>query len=203
MMGFRLGILLAGILLGGIPTGTASAGSDEHGDASKIKILKNLAGCFGVSYRFVENGVHDKDLKGDLFEEIVLEEKNGVYAFQHWGIFKGARIRHWREEWRKEPDGRYTQRVIGPFEDFRYECTAPFVFNQWHCAVTGAPKPNRDRERTDYEVLDRTNTLQITPPGWVHAERNVKRARGGTAVANEVGWNEYRRVEASRCEERS
>jgi hypothetical protein len=30
--------------------------------------LRHLAGCFEVSYRFVEDGVHDQDIRGDLLE---------------------------------------------------------------------------------------------------------------------------------------
>jgi hypothetical protein len=162
-------------------------------------VLQHLAGCFEVSYRFVEDGVHDKDIRGDLFEEITLEAQDGVYAFQHYGIFKGRRIKHWREEWRRNPDGSFMQAVIGPFENLRYTCTAHFQFHQWRCATRGAPKPQRDRERADYQTLDRENTLQITPQGWVQAENNVKRTATGVAVANELGWNEYRRVDEVRC----
>jgi hypothetical protein len=161
--------------------------------------LRHLAGCFEVSYRFVEDGVHDQDIRGDLLEEITLEERDGVYAFQHYGISQGRRLKHWREEWRRHPDGSFTQTVIGPYGDPRYTCTAPFRFHQWRCATPGAPKPLRDRERTDYQTLDRENTLQITPKGWVQAENNVKRAAAGAAVANELGWNEYRRVDEGRC----
>jgi hypothetical protein len=161
--------------------------------------LQHLAGCFEVSYRFVEDGVHDKDIRGELFEEITMEERDGVYALQHSGIFKGRRMKHWREEWRRHPDGSFTQAVIGPFEDLRYTCTAQFQFNQWRCTTHGAPKPQRDRERGDYQTLDRENTLQITSQAWVQAENNVKRTAMGVAVANELGWNEYRRVDEGRC----
>ena len=103
------------------------------------------------------------------------------------------------EEWQRHPDDSFTQTVIGPFENLRYTCTARFQFHQWRCTTPGAPKPQRDRERTDYQTLDRENTLQITPKGWVQAENNVKRTAAGGAVANELGWNEYRRVDEGRC----
>jgi hypothetical protein len=171
----------------------------SEGQAEPPEPLTYLAGCFEVTYRFIEDGVQDKDIRGDLFEEITRENREGAWAFQHYGVFRGQRIKHWREEWRRGPDGSFTQTVIGPFENVRYECTAPFQFNQWRCATRGAPKPQRDRERTDYVTLDRENTLQITPKGWVQAENNVKRSAAGAAIANEVGWNEYRRVDEARC----
>jgi hypothetical protein len=191
MTGLR-GLIAAATILRGF-LGVADA-------AEAPEPLKHLAGCFEVTYRFVEDGVHDKEIKGDIFEEITVAAVDGGWAFQHWGVFKGQRIKHWREQWRREGDGSFTQTVIGPFEDPRYACTAPFRVNQWQCAVRGAPKPQRDRARTDYVTLDRENVLQITPRGWVQSERNVKRDAGGAAVAHEVGWNEYRRVDGKKCE---
>jgi hypothetical protein len=186
-------VVLTACLVAVLPSHRGAAAAEPHG------VLQHLVGCFEVSYRFVEDGVHDKDIRGDLLEEITLEAQDGGYAFQHYGIVKGRRLKHWREEWRHHPDNSFTQTVIGPSEDPRYTCTAPFQFNQWRCATPGAPKPQRDRERTDYQTLDRENTLQITPKGWVQAENNVKRTATGVAVANELGWNEYRRVDEGHC----
>ena len=190
----RLTLVVPMALLVAVLASQRGAAEDES-----PSVLKHLVGCFEVSYRFVEDGVHDKDIRGNLFEEITIEEKDGVYAFQHYGIFKGRRIKHWREEWQRNPDGSFTQAVIGPFENPRYTCTAHFQFNQWRCTTRGAPKPQRDRERTDYQTLDRENTLQITSKGWVQAENNIKRTATGVAVSNELGWNEYRRVEDVSC----
>jgi hypothetical protein len=61
-------------------------------------VLRHLAGCFEVRYRFVEDGVHDQDMRGDLLKEITLEAQDGVYVFQPYGIVKGRRLKHWREE---------------------------------------------------------------------------------------------------------
>jgi hypothetical protein len=33
----------------------------------------------------------------------------------------------------------------------------------------------------------------------VQSENNVKRDGSGTPVANELGWNEYRRVDDAKC----
>jgi hypothetical protein len=119
----------------------ALAGHPGAAAAEPPDPLRHLAGCFEVSYRFVEDGVHDQDIRGDLLEEITLEERDGVYAFQHYGISQGRRLKHWREEWRRHPDGSFTQIVIGPYGDPRYTCTAPFRFHQWRCATPGAPNP--------------------------------------------------------------
>ena len=72
--------------------------------------------------------------------------------------------------------------------------------NQWRCAVKGAPKPRRDRDRSDYVKLDRENTLQVNGKHWVQSENNTKIDQEGKAVANELGWNEYQRVDESNCQ---
>jgi hypothetical protein len=81
----------------------------------------------------------------------------------------------------------------------RYHCSARFLQNSWHCAVAGTPQPRRDTGRTDYTVLDRDSTVQITGDGWVQSERNGKRDDTGRLVATELGWNAYTRVGDERC----
>ncbi|MEO5969598.1 MAG: DUF6607 family protein, partial [Bdellovibrionia bacterium] len=126
--------------------------------------------------------------------------KDSPGSLQHIGIAGGQAFKHWREEWSQLSNGDWNQKVVGPFEDFRYECAAPIVANQWRCAVKAAPKPRRDKDRTDYVKLDRENTLQVTPKGWVQSENNTKLDKEGKAVSNELGWNEYRRVDESNCQ---
>jgi hypothetical protein len=67
---------------------------------------------------------------GGISSKGSLDAHDGVYAFQHYGIVKGRRLKHWREEWQRHPDGSFTQTVVGPSEHPRYTCTAPFQFNQ-------------------------------------------------------------------------
>lgn len=165
------------------------------------EVIKNLAGCFEVTYRFVEDGTErDLEIRGAL-ESITLEERGETLVFQHYGIMEGQTFKHLSEEWTPQGDGRWTQKVYGPSGAFRYECTAPFEFNQWKCAASRAPKPQRDknRNRIDYATLDRSNTVQITPAVWVQSEVNIKRDANKVAIANEVGWVEYKKVDAARC----
>ena len=162
-------------------------------------ILKSLSGCFEVSYRYVEDGPHDLELKGNLYEWITFQQDQGTLKFQHHGVSDGQIFKHWREEWRETSSGMWSQKVIGPFEDFRYECEAAFNFRQWRCVTLKSPKPLRDSKRTDYQYLDRENTLQITPNGWIQAENNTKKSADGKPITNELGWNEYRRIDDAKC----
>lgn len=169
-------------------------------------VIKNLSGCFKVTYRFVEDGA--RDTRFDLwqgeeyFEWISLKETNSSLRLQHYGIAATHAMKHWLEEWSETPDHSWTQKVFNPSgTELRYECTAPLHFNQWRCRADHAAKPFiRDRERTDYETLERENTLQITPKGWIQVEVNNKVDKDGVTVSNEVGWNEYLRVDETKCD---
>ena len=158
--------------------------------------IQNLQGCFRVSYRFVEDGKHDYDIK-DALEWITLREQSGGYVIQHYGLFGAEIIQHFNETWSLLRDGRWRQDV-GPS---RYTCVSELRMGQLHCSSAGAPKPIRDRGRDDYDVLNRVSTIQITPKGWVQSETNDKVTNAGQVVAAEVGWVEYRRsADDSRCE---
>ncbi len=161
--------------------------------------IKNLSGCFAVSYRFVEDGRYDKEITG-TFEEIQFEARaDGSFYLQHYGIMSGEKNKHFGEVWEAQADGQWRQTILSPGGTFRYTCNSPFVFNQYKCVVKDAPKPNRDRDREDYETLDRDMVLQITRAGWTQSENNIKRDANKKAISNELGWIEYRRVDAKNC----
>jgi hypothetical protein len=158
--------------------------------------IQNLQGCFRVSYRFVEDGKHDYEIK-DALEWITLKEQSGVYVIQHYGLYGSEIIAHFNETWSLLGDGRWRQDV-GPS---RYTCLSEVRMGQLHCSSPGAPKPTRDGRRIDYDLLNRISTIQITPKGWVQNEMNDKVTKGGKVVATEVGWVEYRRTaDDSPCE---
>jgi hypothetical protein len=162
--------------------------------------IDNLAGCFQVSYRFVEDGLNDTDIRGAYYEWIEASDIKGGVWFQHYGVEGTTATRHWGEGWTKQKSGAWKQTVLGPDGSLRYTCTAKLRFNQWRCTVYNAPKPVRDRNRTDYTTLDREITLQFTPVSWVQAQNDTKHDAKGVAVANEVGWNEYNRVDEVNCD---
>lgn len=162
--------------------------------------IKNLSGCFEATYRFVEDGTHDLEIVGAI-EEVQWEERaDGSYYLQHYGIFEGQKYKHFGEHWSPAANNEWKQIIYSPSGTLRYECTAPIVFNQYKCSVKDAPKPNRDINRHDYETLDREIVLQMTSAGWTQSENNIKRDAAKNFVSNELGWIEYRRVDAVKCQ---
>ena len=154
--------------------------------------IQNLQGCFQVSYRFVEDGIHDYEIKGAL-EWITVTQVPGRYVVTHYGLDGNTVTEHFKEHWTRLSDTRWRQQIGSP-EAPRYTCESDVRFGQLRCASPGAAKPIRDRKRTDYDLLNRVSTIQVTPAGWVQSEVNDKVTKDGKVVATEVGWIEYRRT---------
>ena len=185
--------LIAALSAGIVLSGPCAASELPSSPPSHIQ---NLQGCFRVSYRFVEDGTHDYEIK-DFLEWITLNQESGAYLIEHYGLFGGEVSEHFNETWSPLADGRWRQDV-GPS---RYTCISEIRMGQLHCSSPGAPKPIRDRRRNDYDLLNRVSTIQITPKGWVQNEMNDKVTKAGKVVATEVGWVEYRRTgDDSPCE---
>jgi hypothetical protein len=185
------------VLLAGGAVGSAQEGRRQ---------IEQLAGCFDVSYRFVEDGESDS-FPGEAIEarEWIGLERTDEHTFllQHL-LFAGPQpVPHWHEVWTWHPaEETWTQEVRGgaphPGSELRYRCTGSWVMNRWECHAGQSAKPLRDADR-DYEWLDRRNILLVTPDGWVHNQHNAKMRSGEEIVAHELGWNVYRRLEDRAC----
>ena len=178
--------------------------------------IKRLAGCHAVTYRFYENGEQDNfnekyGLATEIRELILLvEDEQDRVTLQHASINEeGKPVSHWHEVWSHGPEG-WTQAVYSrtpenPEKALRYQCTAKWSINQWHCAAGRATKPFRDSGapfgfmRRDYESLDRTNTILVTSKGWVQSESNKKIDSSGKLVGHELGFITYRKLNDEQC----
>ena len=184
----------------------------------EVEHIRNLAGCFEVTYEFVEDGVHDTlapdyDL-GPVTEWVGYRQSDdGTVVLPHVSVTESSRaVPHWHEIWRHDASsGEWTQTVRrgapgGERDALRYRCSAPWRMNRWQCHAGPAPKPFRDSgapfgfDRNDYELIDRENILLVTENGWVHNEHNRKITEDGEVVAYELGWITYRPIDSRQCE---
>jgi hypothetical protein len=161
--------------------------------------LKHMAGCFSVTFAFVEDGAHD-DLYKPVLERADLVSEAPLTLRRHL-IIEGEEQLHWSEVWTPvdEANRIWRQRVTGPYGDFRYECEGTWTLNQWRCLAPKSAKPRRDRNRP-YSHLDRENTLQLNGTRWVHAQNNRKVNADGSLYSVEAGWNVYERVDDRLCQ---
>lgn len=138
-------------------------------------------------------------------------------------------IKHWREDWSyqnntiykynkdyqwsrvqltpEKTKGTWTQKVFEVDDRPQYDGIATFNYFDgnilWQSKMD-APLPRREySKRSDYNVLNRFNRLYITDSGYLHEQDNKKIARhdnvNDTLIAEEKGYNIYKKVEDSKC----
>ncbi|MBB3192581.1 DUF6607 family protein [Halomonas cerina] len=208
----RIGVLVLGAAL----VASSAAWGAEDSESGR-RHIEHLAGCFEVTYRFAEDGVHDifseeYGLEEGLLEWLALETlSETAYRLTHMSVLENRVMPHFHEIWRYLPDEEgwqhevWSRSAANPAKELRYTCSASWVHNTWSCHAGKAEKPFRDSgapfgfDRTDYDYLDRDNTLLVTPEGWIHAQHNLKKRESGEVVAHELGWITYRRVDDQRC----
>ena len=163
--------------------------------------------------------------------ELVEDQQNKI-VMQHiliTGKTEDDIVKHWRQDWefentkfydfkkdltwnfetkpKNEVKGQWTQRVYQVDDSPRYEGSATWLHvdgRHFWTNTTDAPLPRREHTvRSDYNVLKRTNTHEITKEGWIHNQDNEKivRSENGKDVllAKEKGFDTYTKVDDSKC----
>jgi hypothetical protein len=186
----RLPVVLLGLCA--LPSPARSAAPTVPED------IRLQAGCFRVSYRFAEAGRPSEEAT-TVKEWIALEAKDqGAVTLTHIGLFGGQPTWHFQDVWSKRPDGSWRLEVMGR-NGPRYRCEGKFAGSRLHCKAPGAAKPLRDKDRTDYDKLDRGISLHVRPQLWAQQEYNDKVKNDGTLVSVEVGLVEYQRLDDKEC----
>jgi hypothetical protein len=162
---------------------------------------------------------------------ILVEESKNKIVLQHLlQINDTTIIKHWREDWTYEnpfllnynhsfnwtkvklndntSKGRWSQLVFEVDDAPRFMGSASWVYvdgKAYWQSNTDAPLPRREyTKRSDYNVLNRTNTYWLGNNGWMHEQDNKKIIRKDGAVDSllvmEKGYNIYKKVNDSKCE---
>ncbi|MFT3909846.1 MAG: hypothetical protein QM737_10505 [Ferruginibacter sp.] len=137
-------------------------------------------------------------------------------------------VKHWREDWTYENPviykyqgnkvwtksllnageikGKWTQSIWEVSDEPRYQGIAAWNTidgKTFWLNTTDAPLPRREYSvRSDYNVLRRTNKINITGNGYIHEQDNQKiiRANGiDKLLVEEKGINSYERISDSKC----
>lgn len=173
---------------------------------------------------------HERDETGGVAElALPIEVSDKKIVIQHLLVVgPNAVVKHWREEWTYENTeiwkykgdrvwvkesvpadqvkGKWTQTVWEVADEPRYQGFSQFVNLDgkviWQ-NTTDAPLPRREYSvRSDYNVLKRTNRLNITDSGYVHEQDNQKIVRANGAdklLVEEKGLNTYKRIDDKQC----
>ena len=196
--------------------------------------IKAQKGCFKVTFQYEEVEAHQDGYTlappktSSVIELVTVEEDQPTRIVLQHILVTPPRIKHWKQIWQfeqsefdeytgenqwtertlnaAERSGQWAQVVRGVADNPRYGCSAPWSLDEtpaWSCQ-TWAAKPRRDKDREDYNVLNRTNTHRIHAKGWVHEQRNTKiRVENNTVtpIVTEVGNNTYDRIDDAECAE--
>lgn len=173
---------------------------------------------------------HDREETGGTAElALPIESSDKKIVIQHLLIVgTNAIVKHWREEWSYENPviwkyqgdrtwvketvpveqvkGKWTQTVWEVADEPRYQGFSQFVNLDgkiiWQ-NTTDAPLPRREYSvRSDYNILKRTNRLNIADSGYLHEQDNQKIVRAnGTdkLLVEEKGLNSYERIPEKEC----
>lgn len=164
-------------------------------------------------------------------EWVVAEETSDKkWVLQHLLVVQDTIvIKHWREDWEYEKKdwwifdknatwkktaansndikGSWTQTVWEIDDAPRYQGSSKWMYNNgklfWENRAD-APLPRREfTKRSDYNVLERGNTIVIDKDGWTHEQdnRKIKREDGKAdlLIAEEKGFNVYRKTDEAKC----
>jgi hypothetical protein len=158
-----------------------------------------------------------------------IEVTDNKIAIQHLLIVgKNMIIKHWREEWtfenttlwkykgdrtwekttlpKEQVKGKWTQTIWEVADEPRYQGISQFVHLDnkiiWQ-STTDAPLPRREYSvRNDYNILNRTNRLNITDSGYIHEQDNKKIIRNNGVdklLVEEKGYNNYVKINDNAC----
>lgn len=173
---------------------------------------------------------HEREyIDGGTELSLPIEVSDKKIVIQHLLVITDSVIvKHWREEWTyenpelwiyqgdktwkkttlktEEVKGKWTQTVWEVSDEPRYQGVSQFVTlngNTVWQSTTDAPLPRREYSvRSDYNVLNRTNRINITDSSYVHEQENKKIIRSSTAdklLVEEKGINTYKRLNPAAC----
>lgn len=220
---FTAVILLNGICAAAQPTGKKNVDALCGCFSVEFKYAETFAPDPNYKY-------HEREyIDGGKELSLPIEVSDKKIVIQHLLVITDSIIvKHWREEWTYEnpelwvyqgdktwkktqlkPEavkGKWTQTVWEVSDEPRYQGLSSFINldgkTVWQ-NTTDAPLPRREYSvRSDYNVLKRTNRINITDSGYVHEQENQKIIRSGTTdklLVEEKGLNTYKRLNPSAC----
>jgi hypothetical protein len=205
----------------GLALATPVHAADDGGDRDMqgAEHIREMTGCFEVTYRYFEDGEHDffgeqygLDDPITLENEITARGPRSItitnYAFGR----DGERRPHWHMVWAYLANENAWRQTIwsraqsSENREFRYTCEGRWERNRWTCDAGLAPKPFRDDGapfgflRNDYAELDRHNRILVTPEGWAMTQQNRKLTEDGELVGYETGWILYDKQDPAACD---
>jgi hypothetical protein len=97
-------------------------------------------------------------------------------------------------------EGYWTQSVYQVDDSPRYQALGRWQhqpqFSSWQSDSFTRPLPRREFSvRSDYDIMQGTHSITLTPTGWIHQQNNQKlHQQSQQIIAQEMGLNRYQRI---------
>jgi hypothetical protein len=143
-----------------------------------------------------------------ITDSMIIKHWKEVWTYENPEIWNYKGNKTWVKEQLKPEQykGKWTQTVWEVSDEPRYQGMSEWVKLDGKAIwqnTTDAPLPRREYSvRSDYNILKRTNRLNITDSGYIHEQDNQKIIRKeGTdkLLVEEKGINSYKRLNDKEC----
>ena len=162
--------------------------------------------------------VTDEKNKISIQHLLIVGPPSSPYIVKHWRqdwlyqntdfyMYNGDNVWNYEKKAKSDVKKQWTQKVFQVDDSPRYEGSGSWVHvdgkSYWENR-TDAPLPRREyTKRSDYNITVRGNRHEVTDFGWAHDQDNDKVIRKNgekdVLVAQEKGYNTYKKVDDSRC----
>jgi hypothetical protein len=188
---------------------TFNYSDDENYKPSKNKVSKGLEWAGLVTDDSNKISIQHILQVGNPAEPMIVKHWRQDWTYQNTDFYMFNGDNNWRFTIKDKKDVKkqWTQKVYQVDDSPRYEGSGSWVHvdgkSYWENTTT-APLPRREyTKRSDYNITLRSNRHEITDFGWVHDQDNSKvvheDGKKDFVIAQEKGYNSYKRVDDSRC----
>ncbi len=169
-----------------------------------VHILKAEEKSISLQHTLV---MYFKDKDGKELGPMVMKHWRQDWNFEDSDLFVYKGMSTWAQEKKQEDKsrGKWTQAVFQVDDSPRYEVVGKWShqggMSTWLSDSCWRPLPRREFSvRKDYDLLQGTHEITITPTGWVHLQRNQKVSlvdvKQPKIIAQELGVNRYERIQS-------
>lgn len=173
-----------------------------------VRVLEDTGRFISLQHTLV---MFMKKEDGSISEPMVMKHWRQDWTFEPVELhgFRGANTWERRRLRPEEAAGAWLQSVWQVDDSPRYAAVGRWSHDGnrslWTSETVWRPLPRREHTtRKDYDVMEGSHRIVLTPTGWLHEQLNWKRVEGGSAasayVGEEWGLDRYDRIVAPTLE---
>jgi hypothetical protein len=168
----------------------------------QVDVIEDRPGFISLQHALV---MFFKDKDGKEVAPHVMKHWRQDWTWQDPEILTYTGAQTWTRMASQNPQGRWSQAVFQVDDSPRYEVMGAWShvggLSTWHSDNAPRPLPRREfSTRSDYNILEGTHDVTLSPTGWIHVQNNRKLRLDAdgtqTYVGTEIGVNRYEEITA-------